>query len=152
VRAALALALPGVPPAYADAEISVYHVPAAAPRPFASLAGPGWHPTEGDGARSWRWMRDEGTILIVNPTGKPLPVTLGLRAQGYRGPRLVSLSLDGVAAGTWHVGAGETTIHLRLWLTPGAHHLLLRAPAVSEQIANSPRALSIAMLEARIGP
>ncbi len=150
VEAALALALPGVMPEYADTTISVYHLPAVAPRPFAGLVGPGWHPSEGDGARNWRWMRDEGRILLVNPTDHALPITLGLRAQGYHGPRHVRLTLDDADAGAWDVGAGETTAALRLWLAPGAHHLVLTAQAVPEQISNSGRMISIALLEAQI--
>ncbi|MEI7770413.1 MAG: hypothetical protein WCI67_10515, partial [Chloroflexales bacterium] len=150
VRAALALALPGVAPEYADATISVYHLPAAAPRPFASLVGPGWYSAERYQERSWRWMRDEGSILLVNPTSRALPVTLSLRAQGYGGPRQARLALDGSDAGGWDVGAGETTAALRLWLVPGAHHLVLRAQAVPEAMAGSPRSISIALLEAHI--
>lgn len=150
VAAILEQSLPGVAPEYADGAISVYHVPPAAPRPFAGLIGPGWHPAESDGARSWRWMRDTGTILLVNPTAAPLPLTLRLRAQGYRGPRDVGMSFDGADAGVWSVGAGETDIALRLWLAPGAHRLALRARADPEAVADSGRVLSIALLDARI--
>jgi hypothetical protein len=150
VLAILNQSLLGLKPEYTDAKISVYHLPTVTPQPFAGLIGPGWHPTEGDGVRSWRWMRDTGTILLVNPTNAPLRLTLSLRAQGYRGSRDVSLSFDGADAGIWQVGRGETDIAMHLWLTPGAHRLILQARAEPEVVADSGRVLSIALLEARI--
>ncbi|NTV64106.1 MAG: hypothetical protein HGA65_11300, partial [Oscillochloris sp.] len=142
--------LPGVTPEYQDATISVYHVPSATPQPFAGIVGEGWYPAESDGAHSWRWMGASGAILIVNPTSAALPVTLSLGAYGYGGSREVALSFDDDPAGLWQVEAGETTAALHLWLAPGSHRLTLQARADQESVANSSRALSIALLDARI--
>lgn len=150
VREALAQALPGVSPSYADATLAVYQVPDVAPGLIAALAGDGWQRPEGDGARRWRWMGEVGDLVLINPNDVPQQMVLRLAAHSFQRPRVVQLTLDGAPAGTWEVGLDRSAVTLHLWLTPGAHRLTLQAPADREPIANSARLLSIALDEARL--
>ena len=97
-------------------------------------------------------MGPEGSIVLINPGPAPRLMALDLAAQSFQRPRAVRLALDGAAAGVWEVGLGRTPIRLHLWLAPGSHELTLQAPADREPVANSARALSIALLEARLDP
>jgi hypothetical protein len=101
---ALAQALPGVAPVYADARLSAYRVPRVPMRPLAFF-GPGWHQEERDGQRRWRWMQDAGEIVLVNPGDAPRAVALLLAAQSAGDARVAALELDGASLGAWQGGA-----------------------------------------------
>jgi hypothetical protein len=148
---ALAQALPGVAPVYADARLSAYRVPRVPMRPLAFF-GPGWHQEERDGQRRWRWMQDAGEIVLVNPGDAPRAVALLLAAQSAGDARVAALELDGASLGAWQVGATVTARTLRLLVPPGEHRLTLHAPAAAAP--GDPRVLSIVLVAAdvRWGP
>jgi hypothetical protein len=141
--------LPDVAPLYASSELSLYRVPAVAPRPFAAF-GAGWHEEEREGERSWRWMSGAGEILLANPTGAPQPIALALRAQSYLRPRDVALSVDQLPLARWNVGMGETALTLRVLLPPGEHRLRLHSAADREQGDSRRGALSIVLTRVEI--
>ncbi|HMQ29234.1 MAG TPA: hypothetical protein PKD53_00840 [Chloroflexaceae bacterium] len=148
VERAVAQALPGVAPAYADETLSLYQVPALALGPIAALAGDGWGRPEGDGATSWRWMGERGDLALINPGPALGRFTVELAALSYGAPREVRLSLNGAPAGLWTVGLATTRVRLVLWLPPGEHRLALAAPA--EREGEGGRLLSIALQEATL--
>lgn len=135
----LAMALPGVAPAYNDGDLSVYPVPPGPVLPFASF-GPGWYREETDGARRWRWMAGAGEIWLVNPADRPVPISLQLTAESYLNPRVVDLALGAAPLGRWEVPAQPATATraLRLLLPPGEHTLRLSAPAAPEATHRGP--------------
>lgn len=142
---ALAQALPGVAPAYEDAQLSAYRVPATPPRPLAFF-GDGWHPEERDGARRWRWMPAAAEIVLLNPTDAPRAVSLALAAQAFAEPRRVALALDGGRLGELTVAPSPTARTLVLLVPPGEHRLSLSAPAAPEP--GGERLLSVAIVGA----
>lgn len=148
VEAALAEALPGLAPAYADTTLSAYDLTAVAPGAIAALSGEGWGQPEGDGVLRWRWMGAAGELVLINPGPHTRRFELALVAQSFQQPRDVALTLDGAPAGRWAVGRGPTSIRLSYWLAPGEHRLRLVAPTTPE--ASGGRALSIALLAARL--
>lgn len=150
VRAALAQALPGVAPTFADETLAHYRVPTVAAGPVAAFTGEGWQRPEGGEAASWRWMGPTGELMLINPGPDLRRMRLDLAAQSFQRPRTVALTLDGAPAGSWEVGLGRTATTLHLWLPPGAHLLTLSAPADREPIGDSTRLLSIAITEARL--
>jgi len=150
VEAALAQALPGLPPAYADGAISVFQVPNGPLAPVAGLAGAGWGRPEGDEGRSWRWMGERGEIVLVNPGRQPVIAELSLRVQSYGGPRDLRLALDGADLGAQPLGAAEQALRLRLPLPPGLHRLALLADPVRENGDPDARLLSLALLDAQL--
>ncbi|EFO79439.1 hypothetical protein OSCT_2565 [Oscillochloris trichoides DG-6] len=150
VRMLLETALPGVAPTYQDAQVSVYTIPQRNPQVFAGLVGEGWYPVEQDATWRWRWMDSQGQMTIVNPNPTATAVRISLRAYGYQGPREVRLVFDDAIIKVWQVAGWPTPIELNLWLTPGEHRLRLEAPTIPEVGTRIPRALSIALLEARL--
>jgi hypothetical protein len=147
MEAALAQALPGVAPVYADERLSAYVVPEAARRPFAYF-GDGWNEREREGERHWRWMRAEGRIILVNPTDSPLPVALHLAAQAVEGTREARVTLGDTPLGSWSVGQEVTARGFRLLLEPGEHVLTLCAPATTAP--GDGRKLSIVLVAAEL--
>jgi hypothetical protein len=148
--AALAEALPGIAPRTADAAISVYRLPPAPPQPLAYVAA-GWYPEERDGPRRWRWMGEQATIRLVNPTANPLPITLLLQAEAFATERPVALTFNSSPLRTWNVAAQPqaSRISLRLLLPPGSHALRLHAPAAADPAGRG--AISIALTEVQVG-
>lgn len=152
VEAALAEALPGVRPSYADAAIRVYPVPDVALRPFAAF-GAGWHREEGRAGRRWRWMGPQAELILTNPLAAPQVVALQLRGDSHLRPRAARLWLDGAPAGEWLVDAagGRGSITMRLLLAPGEHRLRLEAPADAESAGGGGRGpLSLLLEELRL--
>lgn len=150
VSEALAQALPGVAATYTDDTLAIYHVPVVKPQPVAALSGEGWQRSEGDGTARWRWMGEEGAIVLINPADTPRQMTLLLGAQSFQRPREVTFALDGAPAGSWSVQLAPGQIVLHLLIPPGIHELTLQAEADREPVANSERLLSIALREARL--
>lgn len=144
LEAALAQTLPGVVPAFADPVFSAYIVPDVPLRPLAYF-GSGWYSEERDGDRRWRWMRETGEIILLNPTDAPASVTLDLVGSGFDAEHEVTLALDGTSLGVWRSGASRA---LTLLLTPGEHRFILSAP--TRQEPGGTRQLSIALTEVRL--
>lgn len=135
----------GLEPSYSDDLITVYPVPEPPqPRPLAYL-GAGWDKLEHEGERRWRWMGDAAEIYLLNPTGAPKPIRLGLDMEAFDRDRRLTLRLGDGAPFTVEVSRARMQRTLHLILPPGEHVLYLGAPA--DPLPNqSSRRLSIAML------
>jgi hypothetical protein len=142
--AALAQVLRGAPPVYADGQLAAYLVPLVPARPVAFF-GPGWYDEERDGVRRWRWMQEQGEIVLMN-SGAARRVRLALTAQSLSEGRDVALFFAGAPLASWRVGAEPRALVLQLLLPPGEHRLVLRAPATLEQ--GGSRVLSIVLVAA----
>jgi hypothetical protein len=149
-EAALAEALPDLNPVDHNNELSVYHLPPVT-RPLAYVAG-GWYPEERTAARRWRWMAAEATIVLLNPSSEPVPMTLYLQAEGFATERLTELHLNGASLKTWTVAPqpATTAISLRVLLPPGANRLTLNAPTAPDPAGRGP--ISIALTGIAITP
>lgn len=126
-------------------KLTSYGVPRAQDRPFAYL-GDDWHAEERQGAQRWRWMGHQGTIVLVNPTFRPVPVLLHLYAQSYQQAQQVHIMLGSQAIGTWQLtpaGAGRS---LQLLLRPGETSVRLTA----EPRSDGERMLSLMLLGAEL--
>jgi hypothetical protein len=136
--------LPDVAPAFADVQLEVYAIPEVPARPVL-FAGAGWHEEENSGTRRWRWMREQGEIMLINPSEQPARIALQLSAQSYREPRDVRLQFNDNNLSIWRFPQGNTpqTLHLHLLLPPGESSLWLSATtAVGEEDG---RPISIAL-------
>jgi hypothetical protein len=140
----LAQVLPGVRPVYDDGQLTAYRVPDAALRVFGFFRA-GWFAEEREGERRWRWMGDQGEIVLVNPIGTAAEVRVQLVAQSYAEARDVELTLNGASAGVWHVERGDSPLAVHLLVPPGTSSLVLRAPVTLEQ-GRSQRRLSIVVV------
>lgn len=140
--------LPEATARYEDEALSVYDVPAASPRAFAFFRR-GWYREERDGERAWRWMREQGELILVNPDVAPRPVALSLSAESYRAPRELAMTFGGAAAGALAIPAqpGRVSRVLHLLLPPGETALTLAAP-VDPQPSPDKRSLSIVLTDA----
>lgn len=147
LAAALAELLPGITPVYTDAQITAYALPTVEVQPLAYL-GLGWHAEEQEGERVWRWMQAAGDVVLVNPGETARIATVTIRAESYREPRVVTLTLDDEATlGEWTVAPSEAVYRLRLLLPPGEQRLGLSAAVTPEHGAAGGRALSIVVTE-----
>jgi len=132
MRATLREVLPGVAPVYTDEHISAYEVPAVPSRPVAFF-GQGWHAEEHTAARRWRWMKEAGELLLLNPTGRPALVNLTLTAESHQPQQTVQMALGEQELFGWHFAQPERqTIELHMLLLPGEHRLHLSAPGFPE--------------------
>lgn len=147
-EAALAQVLPGVAPGYDDGALAVYSVPPATPGPFVFF-GAGWYAEERDGPRRWRWMRERGELVLMNPHAEPAPVTLRLRAESYGEARTAALALNGAPAGSWAVGGqpAAATLSMRLLLPPGESRLTIKAPTSPDAAGRGPISLVVSEVQ-----
>ncbi|RRR69221.1 MAG: hypothetical protein EI684_16280 [Candidatus Viridilinea halotolerans] len=126
-------------------KLANYGVPRVQDRPFAYV-GDDWYAEERHGTQRWRWMGRHGTIALVNPTFRPVPVRLNLYAQSYQQAQRVQLTLGTEAVGSWDLtpaGAGRS---LQILLRPGETQLRLEA----EPGFDGERALSLMLLGAEL--
>lgn len=144
----LAEVFAGVAPVSIDREFTAFVAPEVESLPFAYF-GPDWYHEEQSGARSWRWMAEQGTIVLVNPFDTPRVVTLRLQAQSFAAPRTVALAFAGRALGEWPVAGSATPLTLRLLLPPGEQRLVLAAP-VERDATGGGRHLSIVVTAANL--
>jgi hypothetical protein len=146
LEATLEQTLPGVTPVYADAQLSAYRVPETTPAPFAYF-GDGWYPEEQNADRRWRWrwMREQGDLLLVNPESTAQRATLRFGAESYAQARQVTVQLNARPLKSITIAAQpeSTPMVLHLLLPPGEHRLSLLAPTAVEQNATSRRNISI---------
>ncbi len=149
-REALHQVVGDLPPVYVDQDVSAYLVPPsnAAPFVYAAFVG-GWHPEEYDGDRRWRWMGEEGEILLVNTSQFDIPVHLLLYMQAYQTPRQALLTLDRQLLGALTIQPKASGVAVRLMAPPGEHRLRLQAPAERDPRVPD-RTVSIAVFDARL--
>ncbi|MCS6839912.1 MAG: hypothetical protein NZ699_10740 [Roseiflexus sp.] len=149
-REALHQVVGDLPPVYVDQDISAYIVPLIDAAPFVYAAfGSGWHPEERHGERRWRWMGEEGEIILVNTSQLDMPVHLFLYLQAYQTRRQALILFDHQPLETLTIQPKASGIAVRLLAPPGEHRLLLRAPA--DRDPNVPgRTVSIAVFDARL--
>ncbi|HMQ34610.1 MAG TPA: hypothetical protein PKD53_27995 [Chloroflexaceae bacterium] len=119
----------GLAESYRDELITVHPVPApAVARPLAYL-GPGWGALEQEGGRRWRWMGEAAQVYLLNPTGAPRPVTIGLDLEAFERARPLTVRLGDGPPFTLEVSRARMARQLRLILPPGETVLYLGAPA-----------------------
>jgi hypothetical protein len=120
---------------FEDAEI--FEVRAAAPAVYtAQMAG--FHARESDARWTWRWMEPEASWRVVNTTPRTIAAAVDIEMTAFRGPRDLSLLLDGVEVQRLSLDDRRLTRRSGPWpLSPGDHELLFRAlgPAtVAEEV------------------
>ncbi|MCS6939260.1 MAG: hypothetical protein NZM94_08315, partial [Roseiflexus sp.] len=149
-REALRQVLGDLPPVYVDQDLSAYIVPPIDATPFVYAAfGSGWHPEERDGERRWRWMGEEGEIILVNTSQFDMPVHLFLYLQSYQTQRQAVITFDQQPLETLTIQPKASGIAVRLLAPPGEHRLRLQASA--DRDPNVPdRNVSIAVFDARL--
>jgi hypothetical protein len=88
----------------------------------------GFHFREYADTGTYRWMGQQGTLVVVNSTEKRLEVGLALELRSFARPRRIDVVLDGHRVETIKVG-GEIRFHPigRMSLSPGEHALELKA-------------------------
>jgi hypothetical protein len=150
VREALRQVLGALSPIYVDQDLSAYVIPYIEMQPFVyPVFGKGWHPEEYDGDHRWRWMGEEGEIVLVNTSQEDIPAHILLSLQSYRTPRRATMLFDQQSAGSLLVLPKASGMALRLLIPPGEHRLVLRASA--DRDPNVPdRRVSIAVFDARL--
>jgi hypothetical protein len=150
VREALHQVLGSLSPIYVDQDLSAYVIPYIEMQPFVyPVFGKGWHPEEYDGDHRWRWMGEEGEIVLVNTGQEDVPAHILLSLQSYRTPRRATMLFDQQSAGSLLVLPKASGIALRLLIPPGEHRLVLRASVdVDPNVPD--RSVSIAVFDARL--
>jgi hypothetical protein len=137
-------------PIAADADLEAYAIPRDWPAgPVASL-GQGWRALERQSGTPfrWRWMGEQATMHLFNPTIQPVAASLRLKLASYSIPRRVYLLLDGTPFGEVPVDITPQARTIAFALPPGAHVLTLMAEAQPDPAAGgqltSVRAFGIA--------
>ena len=150
VREALQQVLGTLPPVYVDQDISAYVIPSIETQPFVYPAfGKGWHPEEYDGDYRWRWMGEEGEIVLVNTGQVDVPVHILLFLQSYRVPRQATVMFNRQSAGSLTILPKVSGMTLHLLIPPGEHRLVLRASVdVDPNVPD--RSVSVAVFDARL--
>ncbi|MGQ9742958.1 hypothetical protein [Chloroflexus sp.] len=130
--------------------MSAYIVPHIESTPFVYAAfGKGWHPEEYDGDHRWRWMEEEGEIVLVNTGQVDVPVRVLLFLQSYRVPRQATVMFDRQSAGSLTILPKASGMALRLLIPPGEHRLVLRT-SVDADPKVPDRSVSVAVFDARL--
>ncbi|MGQ9828934.1 MAG: hypothetical protein ACUVSW_13825 [Roseiflexus sp.] len=150
VREALQQVLGALPPIAVDQDMSAYIVPHIESTPFVYAAfGKGWHPEEYDGDHRWRWMEEEGEIVLVNTGQVDVPVRVLLFLQSYRVPRQATVTFNRQSAGSLTILPKVSGMALHLLIPPGEHRLVLRASVdVDPNVPD--RSVSVAVFDARL--
>lgn len=132
---------------YRDAEVVVYQVPpVTTPHPFIYL-GTGWQQRESQDGRYWRWMDEQATVRMVNPTHAPLPVRLRLVVESYQHTRPLTLVLDTVPLETLPIRRAAQTLHIAFLLPPGEHTLTFESDAAPHPDGERSLSLSFMRIE-----
>lgn len=150
VREALHQALGSLPPVYVDEHVSAYVIPPADAAPFVYAAfGGGWHPEEYAGDQRWRWMGEEGEIILVNTSRFDMPIHLFFYLESYQTPRQAFLTFDQQPLGVLTIQPKASGVTVRLLASPGEHRIGLRAHAERDPSVPD-RVVSIAVFDARL--
>jgi hypothetical protein len=104
-------------------------VRAAAPGLLQAVFVDGWHAEEKSGTDRWRWSDGHARILLTNPTGQPVRVTLRLRVRAYSGRELAVRLEQHVVATKKLDGTTEEVVAEDLLLQPGRTVLTLTSDA-----------------------
>jgi hypothetical protein len=101
----------------------VYFVSAEIP-PVVTLRTAGFYDYEHDGGDWWRWMEAEGRFTVKNTTRETQRVALAAVLESVGEPRVMTMTIDGAAAGAVDVRGPLREYTLGPWsLTPGEHTL-----------------------------
>jgi hypothetical protein len=105
----------------------------AEPPPLYLEIGSGFHWREYQGARTYRWMADRGTLTVVHTGDVPFEVRFELELNSFPTERVLGIAFDGHPMGKLVVSKEPRRYRLGpLAITPGRHRLDLipRTPAV----------------------
>jgi hypothetical protein len=133
----------GLRPAARFHDAEVFQVLAAPPAVYtAQMAG--FHAREGDEEWTWRWMEPEASWRVVNTRPRTVVAAVDIEMTAFRGPRALSLLLDGVEVQRLSVEDGRLTHRSGPWpLSPGDHELVFRslgpATVADEVLGNGDR-------------
>ena len=111
--------------------------------------GTGWHAQETENGNRWRWSAGPAAIMVTNPGGRPLPVSLILRVRGLQ-PGRFQLELGDARLGGPRVLNGnlQRLEFKNVVLPPGASTLILSTDQAAARAAeNDPRLLAVALYE-----
>jgi hypothetical protein len=117
----------GLRPAARFDDATVYQVLARPPAVYtAQMAG--FHAREGDERWTWRWMEPEASWRVVNTRSRTVVAAVDIEMTAFRGPRALTLLLDGVEVQRLSVDDRRLTQRSGPWpLTPGDHELVFRS-------------------------
>jgi hypothetical protein len=113
-------------------EAWVLAVTAEPPPVYLEIHG-GFHWREYQGARTYRWMADRGSLTVVHTGDVPLEVRFQLELNSFPTERALGIAFDGLPMGELVVSTDPSRYELGpLAVTPGRHRLDLvpRTPAV----------------------
>jgi hypothetical protein len=113
----------GLTPARSFEDSDIYTVETTPPR-IVILPAAGFFGYEHQGDDWWQWMGPHGQWTVRNTTDAPLRVSLSVNLVPVGMPRRLTLTLDGVPAGTLSLGMQRQDYVAGPWtLAPGAHTL-----------------------------
>jgi hypothetical protein len=118
---------PGLCPAARFEDAEIFEVRATPPAVYtAQMAG--FHAREGDERWTWRWMEPEASWRVVNTRPRTVVAAVDIEMTAFRGPRELSLLLDGVEVQRLRLDDRRLTHRSGPWpLSPGDHELVFRA-------------------------
>ncbi len=143
-EAAIAQVIPGIIPTYYPDGTAIYHVPDGPRQPVAYF-GNGWYPQEEAAGLRWRWMREAGEILLMNPNPQPMAISMYLTTESYSQARSVDMDLNGSPIGTWQVNRERQARSFHILLAPGLNRLNLYAPTSPDPSGRGP--ISIVLVQ-----
>ncbi len=123
------LAVPGIIRYAENAQIEIYRVNAAAPRPVL-LPTTGWYAAETDGQQTWRWIGDTARMQVLARSQSVVALTLTL--TGYQSPRPLRVAINDEPLADINVPAApqETTLRLSFVVPAGVSELHLESEAL----------------------
>lgn len=135
------LAVPGIIRYAGNAQIEIYRVNAAAPRPVL-LPTTGWYAAETDGEQTWRWIGDTARMQVLARSQSVVALTLTL--TGYQSPRPLRVAINDEPLADINVPAApqETTLRLSFVVPAGVSDLRLESEALP---AHDGRQLSVSV-------
>ena len=133
----------GLRPAARFDDATVFQV-LAAPSAVYTAQMAGFHARERDESWTWRWMEPEASWRVVNTRDRTVVAAVDIEMAAFRGPRALTLLLDGVEVQRLNVDDRRLTHRSGPWpLTPGDHELVFRsdgaATVADEVLGNGDR-------------
>ncbi len=130
VRLRQQLDIPGIIRYAGNAQIEIYRVNTAVPRPVL-LPTTGWYAAESDGQQTWRWIGDTARMQVLSRSQSVVALTLTL--TGYQSPRPLRVAINDEPLADISVPAApqETTLRLSFVVPAGTSELRLESEALS---------------------
>lgn len=141
----------GMAPAQgSDSQVTIYHIPTV---PAQSFLFPyeGWYATERSANQAWRWMGQQGTLVLANTTSNRTTLLIKLTLESYRIPRTVRVVVNDTDVARLTVTPGQArTYRLPIESPPGEQVLSFYTDAEPDPAPDTERLISIAMGDAMV--